>query len=71
MLERFRERRQLAGEQATRIGQQALGLSTRYGNSALKRVGTEVEERPLITLGVALGIGILIGAAILRSASRR
>jgi ElaB/YqjD/DUF883 family membrane-anchored ribosome-binding protein len=71
MLDRFRARRQAAGEQAARIGQQALGLGARYGNSALERVGAEVEDRPFITLGVALGIGILIGAAVLGSTSRR
>lgn len=71
MLERFRERRQAAGQQAARIGQQALGLGARYGSSALERVGAEVEDRPLVTLGVALGIGILIGAAMLGSARRR
>jgi ElaB/YqjD/DUF883 family membrane-anchored ribosome-binding protein len=31
----------------------------------------QVEDRPLLALAVALGIGVLIGAAVLDSASRR
>ncbi len=46
-------------------------LGSSYGNSALRRMSAEVEDRPLITLGVALGVGILIGAAVLRNVSRR
>ena len=50
---------------------QALDLGTKYGSNALQRVASEAEHRPLITVAVALGIGILIGAAILGSASSR
>ena len=72
MLERFRHGGQVAGDRATRLGSQALALGGRYGNDALERVAAEVEDRPLITVGVALGIGILIGAAVLGGiASRR
>jgi hypothetical protein len=41
------------------------------GSDALQRVVSEAEHRPLITVGVALGIGILVGAAILGSAGSR
>jgi ElaB/YqjD/DUF883 family membrane-anchored ribosome-binding protein len=71
MLERFRHGGQVAGDRATRLGSQALALGGRYGNDALERVAAEVEDRPLITVGVALGIGILIGAAVLGSVSSR
>jgi hypothetical protein len=70
MMDRFRERGRAAGDQATRLGNEALKLGSSYGNGALARVSAEVEDRPLITLGVALGIGILIGAAVLGSVSR-
>jgi ElaB/YqjD/DUF883 family membrane-anchored ribosome-binding protein len=70
MMDRFRERGRAAGDQATRLGSEALKLGSSYGNGALARVSAEVEDRPLITLGVALSIGILIGAAVLGSASR-
>lgn len=33
------------------------------GNDALRRLFNEVEHRPLITLAVAVGVGILVGLA--------
>ena len=65
LLDRFRQGRQVAGAQASR----ALDLGGRYGGDALDRVTSELEDRPLITLGVAVGIGVLIGAAVLGSMS--
>jgi ElaB/YqjD/DUF883 family membrane-anchored ribosome-binding protein len=82
MIERFRERGEAAGDQASRLGNRALKLGAGYGSDALKlgagygsdalaRVSAQAEDRPLITVGVALGIGILIGAAVLGSVNRR
>jgi ElaB/YqjD/DUF883 family membrane-anchored ribosome-binding protein len=69
MIERFTARGRAASDQAAVYGTQALKLGRSYGNDALQRVGaqvsTQVEQRPLITLGVALGLGVLIGAAVL------
>ncbi len=65
MIERFTARGRAAGDQAAVYGNQALKLGRSYGNDALQRVGAQVEQQPLITLGVALGIGVLIGAAVL------
>jgi ElaB/YqjD/DUF883 family membrane-anchored ribosome-binding protein len=69
MVDRFRKGGRAAGDQAGRLGNQALDLGAKYGNDALARVASEAEQRPLFTMGVALGIGILIGAALLGSAS--
>jgi ElaB/YqjD/DUF883 family membrane-anchored ribosome-binding protein len=69
MVDRFRKGGQAAGNQAGRLSNQALDLGARYGSDALARVASQAEERPLLTVGVALGIGILIGAALLGSAS--
>ena len=71
MMDRFRQGRQMAGDQAGRLGNQALDLGAKYSNDALRRITNEIEDRPLVTIGVALGIGILIGAAVLGSASAR
>jgi ElaB/YqjD/DUF883 family membrane-anchored ribosome-binding protein len=71
MVDRFRKGGELAGDQAGRLGNQALDLGSKYGNDALERVAEQAEERPLLTVGVALGIGILIGAALLGSAAAR
>jgi ElaB/YqjD/DUF883 family membrane-anchored ribosome-binding protein len=46
-------------EEAGRLGNGAL----EFGGSALKRLEEEIEERPLLTLAVAAGIGFLIGMA--------
>jgi ElaB/YqjD/DUF883 family membrane-anchored ribosome-binding protein len=35
----------------------------KLGNDALRRLSNEVEHRPLVTLGVAVGVGILLGLA--------
>jgi ElaB/YqjD/DUF883 family membrane-anchored ribosome-binding protein len=67
MVERFRRGRQAAGDQAGRLSNQALNLGAKYGSDALQRAASEVEERPLVTVAIALGIGILIGAAVLTS----
>ena len=71
MLDRFRERGEAAGDQASRLGNRALKLGAGYGSDALARVSAQAEDRPLVTIGVALGIGILIGAAVLGSVNRR
>ena len=71
MTDRFRQGRQMAGDQAGRLGGQALDLGAKYSNDALRRITDEIEDRPLVTIGVALGIGILIGAAVLGSANVR
>jgi ElaB/YqjD/DUF883 family membrane-anchored ribosome-binding protein len=49
---------------ALRNGANALGdEAARYGNDALRRVEEEVEQRPLLTLAIAAGIGFLAGMA--------
>ena len=37
--------------------------ATRYGTDALKKVTDEVEQRPLVMLGIAAGVGFLLGMA--------
>jgi hypothetical protein len=65
MFDRFRSGGATARDEAARYGNAAVKMGAGYGSGALARVSAEVEERPLITLGVALGIGVLIGAAVL------
>jgi len=71
MMDRFRRSRQTAGDQAGRLSNQALDLGAKYSNDALRRITDEIEGRPLVTIGVALAIGILIGAAVLSSSNAR
>ena len=49
--------RQSVGDEAAKIGSEAAKL----GNNALRRLSKEVEHRPLVTLAVAVGVGILVG----------
>jgi ElaB/YqjD/DUF883 family membrane-anchored ribosome-binding protein len=39
------------------------GEAAKLGNVALRRLSDEVEHRPLVTLAVAVGVGILVGLA--------
>jgi ElaB/YqjD/DUF883 family membrane-anchored ribosome-binding protein len=63
IVDRFRSGRRLAGDEAVRFGNEAAKFGAKVGNDALERVASEVEHRPLITLAVAIGVGILIGMA--------
>jgi ElaB/YqjD/DUF883 family membrane-anchored ribosome-binding protein len=63
IVDRFRSGRRIAGDEAVRFGNEAARFSAKVGNDTLERVASEVEHRPLVTLAVAIGIGILIGMA--------
>jgi ElaB/YqjD/DUF883 family membrane-anchored ribosome-binding protein len=45
------------GEEAAKFG----GDAAKLGNDALRRLSKEVEHRPLVTLAVAAGVGLLVG----------
>jgi ElaB/YqjD/DUF883 family membrane-anchored ribosome-binding protein len=63
IVDRFRSSRRLAGDEAMRFGNEAARFGAKVGNDALERVASEVEHRPLVTLGIAIGVGVLIGMA--------
>lgn len=63
IIERYRSVRRLAGEETARFGNEAVKISGGISTNALHRIATEIEHRPLITLAVAIGIGVLIGIA--------
>jgi ElaB/YqjD/DUF883 family membrane-anchored ribosome-binding protein len=46
-------------DETTNLGNEVAKL----GNNALRRLSNEVEHRPLLTLAVAVGVGILVGLA--------
>ena len=46
------------------------GDAAKLGDQALRRLADEVEHRPLVTLGVAVAVGILVGLASHPRASR-
>ncbi len=46
-----------------RSGQDRRAEAAKLGNDALRRLSHEVEHRPLVTLAVAVGVGLLVGLA--------
>ena len=58
--DRFRGGANSLGDEAAKIGSEAAKL----GNDALHRLSKEVEHRPLVTLAVAVGVGILVGILV-------
>jgi ElaB/YqjD/DUF883 family membrane-anchored ribosome-binding protein len=61
--DRFRQGSDSLGVHSAAVGKDA----ARYGTAALSQIAKETEQRPLVAVAVALGIGVLIGMA----ASRR
>jgi ElaB/YqjD/DUF883 family membrane-anchored ribosome-binding protein len=60
--DRFRQGANSLSDQSAAFGKDA----ARYGTAALNQISDETEQRPLIAIAVALGVGILIGMAIHR-----
>jgi len=59
LTDRFRRGQRAALDEAASLGTDAL----RAGNGALDRLGDQTKQRPLLTVAVAIGVGILIGFA--------
>jgi len=58
--------RRSAGSMAGSVSDQSATISrdaAKYSGVALRRISSEVGNRPLLTLVIAVGIGVLIGAA--------
>jgi hypothetical protein len=71
IVDRFRSGRRLADGEVARLGDEAAKFGAKVGNDALHRMASEVEHRPLVALAVAVGIGVLIGAAGRMAGPRR
>ena len=61
--DRFWRGQRTAVEGATDLGNQAVRIGSRVGSDALDRIASQAKQRPLLTLAVAIGVGVLIGAA--------
>jgi len=66
MAERLRGGANSMRDEAAKIGSEAAKL----GNDSLRRLSNQVEHRPLVTLAVAVGVGLLVGLASQRRPSR-
>lgn len=63
LLGRVRRGRRTALDEAKSLGAEAFQTGTRVGSDALDRLGQQAKQRPLFTLAVAVGLGMLIGFA--------
>jgi ElaB/YqjD/DUF883 family membrane-anchored ribosome-binding protein len=67
MVDRFGRGQRVAVDQASSFGSGAVNVGARVGNDALERIATQAKNRPMATLAVAIGVGLLIGFAVRRS----
>jgi len=63
VLDRFRRGQRVATDEAASFGNEAARIGAQVGNDALERITAQAKSRPLVTLAVAVGVGILIGLA--------
>jgi hypothetical protein len=61
--DRFRRGQRIAVDEAASFGSEAVKIGARAGSDALGRIANQAKQRPLLTLAVAIGVGILIGTA--------
>ena len=62
LADRIRGRSRHLGSEVSQFGDDAL----RFGNDAVRRLTREAEQRPLVTLAVAVGVGALIVGLLAR-----
>ncbi len=65
--ERFRHGQHAAFDQAATLGNQAVKIGGKVGGDAVERIAGQAKQRSMLMLAVAIGVGILIGAAIRRT----
>jgi ElaB/YqjD/DUF883 family membrane-anchored ribosome-binding protein len=63
IVNRFRRGQRAAVDGAANLGDEAVRIGSRLGNDAVARLADQTKQRPFLTLAVAIGVGILIGAA--------
>jgi hypothetical protein len=63
----LRRGQRVAVDEAASFGNQAVKRGARMGSDALGQVADQARRRPLITLAVAIGVGVLIGAVARRN----
>lgn len=61
LTDRFRRGQQAVVDQTADLGSKAVSAGAQAGSDALDRIGVQARQRPLVTVAIAVGIGILIG----------
>jgi ElaB/YqjD/DUF883 family membrane-anchored ribosome-binding protein len=67
IVDRFSRDQRVAVDQAASFSDDAINVGARFGNDALEQISTQAKQRPMATLAVAIGVGLLIGFAVRRS----
>jgi ElaB/YqjD/DUF883 family membrane-anchored ribosome-binding protein len=62
----FRRGQRVAVDEAASFGNEAVKRGARIGSDALGQIADQARRRPLFTLAVAIGVGVLIGAVARR-----
>jgi hypothetical protein len=63
----LRRGQRVAVDEAASFGNEAVKRGARMGSDALGQIADQAKRRPLITLAVAIGVGVLIGAVARRN----
>jgi len=66
VLDRLRRGQRLAADEAVSIGTKTATIGAQVGTDAVQRIATQARNQPLLTLTVAVGIGVLIGLSARR-----
>jgi hypothetical protein len=67
IIDRFGRGRRVGIDEAANFGNEVVKIGATVGSDALSGIVTQTKNRPLVTLAVAIGVGILIGMAARRS----
>ena len=67
IIDRFGRGRRVGIDEAANFGNEAVKIGATVGSDALNRIAIQTKKRPLVTLAVAIGVGILIGTVARRS----
>lgn len=74
-LSRLRDRASVAGRDGARVARERTAMATSVARAQMERAQSFVafhsQRRPLMVAGVAIGAGLLVGAAIASVATRR
>jgi hypothetical protein len=70
IVDRFGRGQRATVDEAASFGNEAVKIGAKIGSDAIEQVATQTKKRPLITLAVAIGVGILIGVATRRNRAR-
>jgi hypothetical protein len=67
IVDRFRRGQRVAVDEAADFGSEAVKIGAKLGGDAFNRISREAKYRPLLTIAIAIGAGVLIGLASRRN----